>query len=174
MFERPGRPSDYWPWQFANENAARVANGGGRRRTCRSSPRRAASKRLPVVRPGGISRPHLPGAGDPTTSSRLMKGYHDDAPEGREARHRAELERLLPRQQDHDAEAAERRPGDLHRWFAADDRPVRQDVSAYLMWMARPDLGNPQEDRFPRPVRAVHPRRPALRDQEARGANVHH
>src|SRR5258707_8155214 len=29
MFERPGRPADYFPPPFANEQAARVANGGG-------------------------------------------------------------------------------------------------------------------------------------------------
>jgi ubiquinol-cytochrome c reductase cytochrome b/c1 subunit len=29
MFERPGRPADYFPSPFANEQAARVANGGG-------------------------------------------------------------------------------------------------------------------------------------------------
>ena len=28
MFERPGRPADYIPWTFANENAAAAANGG--------------------------------------------------------------------------------------------------------------------------------------------------
>ena len=27
MFERPGRPSDYFPWNFANEQAARAALG---------------------------------------------------------------------------------------------------------------------------------------------------
>ncbi len=27
MFERPGRPSDYYPWNFANEQAARAALG---------------------------------------------------------------------------------------------------------------------------------------------------
>src|SRR5271169_3300304 len=29
MFERPGRPADYFPSPFANEQAARAANGGG-------------------------------------------------------------------------------------------------------------------------------------------------
>jgi ubiquinol-cytochrome c reductase cytochrome b/c1 subunit len=29
MFERPGRPADYFPSPFPNEQAARVANGGG-------------------------------------------------------------------------------------------------------------------------------------------------
>jgi ubiquinol-cytochrome c reductase cytochrome b/c1 subunit len=29
MFERPGRPADYFPAPFANEQAARAANGGG-------------------------------------------------------------------------------------------------------------------------------------------------
>ena len=28
MFERPGRPSDRFPWNFANDQAARSANGG--------------------------------------------------------------------------------------------------------------------------------------------------
>ena len=28
MFERPGRPADYFPWAFPNEQAAAVANGG--------------------------------------------------------------------------------------------------------------------------------------------------
>jgi cytochrome c1 len=28
MFERPGRPSDQFPWNFPNDNAARAANGG--------------------------------------------------------------------------------------------------------------------------------------------------
>ena len=27
MFERPGRPSDYFPWNFANEQAAKAALG---------------------------------------------------------------------------------------------------------------------------------------------------
>ena len=35
MFERPGRPADYFPSPFPNEQAARVANGGAYRRTCR-------------------------------------------------------------------------------------------------------------------------------------------
>jgi ubiquinol-cytochrome c reductase cytochrome c1 subunit len=28
MYERPGRPADYFPWNFPNEQAAAVANGG--------------------------------------------------------------------------------------------------------------------------------------------------
>ena len=28
MFERPGRPADYFPSPFPNEQAARAANGG--------------------------------------------------------------------------------------------------------------------------------------------------
>ena len=28
MFERPGRPADYFPWNFPNEQAAAAANGG--------------------------------------------------------------------------------------------------------------------------------------------------
>ena len=35
MFERPGRPADYFPAPFANEQAARAANGGAAPRTCR-------------------------------------------------------------------------------------------------------------------------------------------
>ena len=29
MFDRPGRPADYFPPPFPNEQAARAANGGG-------------------------------------------------------------------------------------------------------------------------------------------------
>ncbi len=43
MIERAGRLADHFPPPFANELAARAANGGARRPTCRCSPRRAAT-----------------------------------------------------------------------------------------------------------------------------------
>ena len=50
--ERAGRPADHFPSPFANELAAKAANGGSRRPTCRRSPRRAATS---AASPGSCS-----------------------------------------------------------------------------------------------------------------------
>ncbi|MBE04046.1 MAG: cytochrome c1 [Gammaproteobacteria bacterium] len=62
MFMRPARPSDYWPAPFANDNAARSANGG------------ALPPDLSLIiksKPNGADYLHA-----------LLTGYEEEAPSG--------------------------------------------------------------------------------------------
>ncbi len=80
MFERPGRPADYFPSPFPNEQAARAANGGA------SPPdlslitkARCYGRGFPTV-PDRLLHP-VSGAG-PDYVDALLQGYEDKPPAG--------------------------------------------------------------------------------------------
>lgn len=140
MFERPGRPSDYWPWQFANENAARVANGGGLPPDLSVIAKARGIKRgFPWFVLEGIPGLTYQEQG-PDYIVALMKGYHDDAPKG---------EKLDTGQNWNDYFPGNKimmpKPLNDGQVTYTDGSPqtidqYAKDVSAYLMWMAEPNL----------------------------------
>ncbi|MDE2361754.1 MAG: cytochrome c1 [Hyphomicrobiales bacterium] len=148
MFERPGRPSDYWPWNFANDNAARTANGGG----------------LPpdmsvLAKARGVKRGFpwfifeaLPGVAYQEQGAdyivALMNGYRDNAPAG---------EKLDGAQNWNDYFPSHKilmpKPLSDGQITYADGAPqtakqYSQDVAAFLMWMAEPKLDQRKKTGF--------------------------
>lgn len=119
MFERPGRPSDYFPSPFPNDKAAAAANGG------------AAPPDLTLMakaRPGG-----------PTFIRGLMLGY-EDPPAGFEALEDLSYNLYFPGNQIAMApplfdEAVEYSDG-----TEATVEQMANDVSSFLMWTAEPNL----------------------------------
>ncbi len=119
MFERPGRPSDRFAAPFANENAARAANGG------------AYPPDLSLIvkaRPGGADYLHalLVGYGDPPNGMTLHEGmsYNAYFP-GRQIAMPAPLS----------DEAVEYEDG-----TRATVAQMARDVTSFLAWAAEPEL----------------------------------
>ena len=111
MFERPGRPADYFPSPFPNEQAARAANGG------------AAPPDLSL-----ITKARSYERGFPTFIFDVFTQYQEQGPDylvgaaaglsgqgaGRlQAAGGLLLQQVFPGPRHQDAEAAQRRPGDL-------------------------------------------------------------
>ena len=111
MFERPGRPADYFPSPFPNEQAARAANGG------------AAPPDLSLITKARSYQRGFPTfifdvftqfqEQGPNYVTALMQGYQDKPPAGFNAAGRLLLQQVFPRPRHQDAEAAQRRPGHL-------------------------------------------------------------
>ncbi len=140
MFERPGRPSDYWPWQFANDNAARVANGGG------LPPDLSVMAKARGVKRGfpWFMFEAIPGLTyqeqGPDYIVALMKGYQDDAPKGQKLDSGQNWNDFFPGNK-----IMMPKPLNDGQVTYTDGSPqtidqYSRDVSAYLMWMAEPNL----------------------------------
>jgi cytochrome c1 len=148
MFERNGRPSDYWPWQFANDNAARVANGGG----------------LPpdmsvLAKARGIKRGFpwfvleaFPGFTYQEQGAdyivALMNGYKDDAPHGQKLDAGQNWNDYFPGNK-----IMMPKPLNDGQVTYTDGTPqttaqYAKDVSAFLMWMAEPKLDTRKKTGF--------------------------
>ena len=111
MFERPGRPADYFPSPFPNEQAARVANGGA------SPPdlslitkARSYGRGFPQFLFDFFTQYQEQG---PNYVAALLQGYEDNAAGRLHAAGGLLLQQVLPRPRHQDAEAAERRSGHL-------------------------------------------------------------
>ena len=148
MFERAGRPSDYWPWGFANENAARVGNGGG------------LPPDLSVIAKGrGIKRGFpwfvfeaLPGLAyqeqGPDYMVALLKCYKDDAPHGEKLDAGQNWNDYFPGNKimmpnplsDGQVSYTDGAPQTVDQYA--------KDVSAFLMWMAEPNLDQRKKTGF--------------------------
>ena len=148
MYERPGRPSDYWPWAFANENAARVANGGG----------------LPpdmsvLAKARGIKRGFpwfvleaIPGftyqEQGPDYIVALMQGYEDNPPKGVTLDAGQNFNHYFPGNK-----IMMPKPLSDGQVTYTDGAPqttaqYATDVSAFLMWMAEPKLDTRKKTGF--------------------------
>jgi ubiquinol-cytochrome c reductase cytochrome b/c1 subunit len=80
MFERPGRPADYFPSPFANENAARAANGGAAPPDLSLITKARSYKRgFPMFLIDVVTQYQEQG---PDYVAALLQGYQDKAPAG--------------------------------------------------------------------------------------------
>ena len=109
MFERPGRPADYFPSPFPNEQAARAANGGAAPPDLSLITKARSYKRgFPRFIIDFFTQYQEQG---PDYVTALLRGLRGEAA-GR--RHRSRgllLQHVFPGPRHQDAEAAERRPG---------------------------------------------------------------
>ena len=124
MFERPGRPADYFPSPFANEQAARAANGGAAPPDLSLITKARSYERgfpwfifdffstVPGAGPG-LCRGHSAGL-------RRQGAGRRDHPRG------LLLQQVFPRSLHQDAEAAERRSGHVRRRLAGHGGAIRQ------------------------------------------------
>ena len=111
MFERPGRPADYFPSPFPNEQAARVANGGAFPPDLSLITKaRSYGRGFPMFLIDFFTQYQEQG---PDYVAALLQGYEDKPPAGFNAARRLLLQQVFPRPRHQDAEAAERRPGHL-------------------------------------------------------------
>ena len=124
MFERPGKPSDYFPSPFPNERAAAAANGG------------AAPPDLSLMakaRPNGPDYIYalLTGYGDPPADFELMEGlsYNDYFPGH-------QIAMAAPLFED-GVEYADGSPATVDQ--------MARDVTTFLMWTAEPNLEERRE-----------------------------
>ena len=111
MFERPGRPADYFPSPFPNEQAARAANGGAAPPDLSLITKaRSYERGFPMFLFDFFTQYQEQG---PDYVNALLQGFEDKPPAGVTHPGRLLLQQVLPRPRHQDAEAAERRPGDL-------------------------------------------------------------
>jgi ubiquinol-cytochrome c reductase cytochrome c1 subunit len=119
MFERPGRPSDYFPSPFANDKAAAAANNG------------AAPPDLSLMakaRPGG-----------PDQIRALMLGY-EDPPAGVEAMEGLHFNIYFPGNQIAMAAPLSEGAVEYADGTEATVEQMATDVANFLMWTAEPYL----------------------------------
>ena len=139
MFERPGRPSDPFPSPFANEQAARAANGGA------LPPDMSVLAKARAVETGGLWFLLQPfsqsGENDgPDYITALLNGYKDPPPPGFNLPAGKYFNEYYPGHA-----IAMPKPLNDGQVTYTDGSPqtVQQyahDVSAFLMWVAEPKL----------------------------------
>ena len=120
MFTRPARLADYWPSPFANDNAARVSNGG--------------------ALPPDLSLIVKAREGGPDYIFALMTGYEDEPPEGATLSggmsynhyFRGHQIAMPPPLYDEAVEYVDGTPATLEQHA--------RDVTAFLAWTAEPEL----------------------------------
>ena len=138
MFERPGRPSDGFPAPFANEQAARAANGGA------LPPDMSVLAKARDVEFGGLWFVLQPfsqyQAGGPDYIHALMNGYKDPPPAGVNLPQGKYYNEYYPGH-------AISMPPPLNEgqitYTDGSPQTVEQyshDVAAFLMWVAEPKL----------------------------------
>ena len=111
MFERPGRPADYFPSPFPNEQAARVANGGAFPPDLSLITKaRSYGRGFPQFLIDFFTQYQEQG---PDYVAALLQGYEDKPPAGFNSARRLLLQQVFPRPRHQDAEAAQRRPSHL-------------------------------------------------------------
>jgi ubiquinol-cytochrome c reductase cytochrome c1 subunit len=140
MFNRPGRPSDRFPWNFANEQEARVANSGGLPPDMSVLAKaRAYHRGFPTflfdALPGASYQEH---GVDYIVA--LMHGYKDAAPEGQKLEGSQSWNIYFPGNKilmpnplsDGQVAYTDGTPGTVDNYA--------KDVAAFLMWAAEPQL----------------------------------
>ena len=123
MFERPGRPADYFPSPFPNEQAARAANGGALPPDLSLITKaRSYERGFPKFIFDFFTQFQEQG---PNYVSGILQGFEDKPPAGVTHPGGLLLQQVFPRPRHQDAEAAQRRPGHLRRRLAGDRRAIR-------------------------------------------------
>jgi ubiquinol-cytochrome c reductase cytochrome b/c1 subunit len=137
MFERPGRPSDHIPGPFANENAARTANGGALPPDMSVLAKaRSFSRGFPWFAIDGFLQYQEQG---PDYIVGILNGYKDPPP-GVELQPGQNYNEIMPGHKlampkplnDGQVEYPDGTPTTLQQYS--------KDIAAFLMWTAEPKL----------------------------------
>jgi ubiquinol-cytochrome c reductase cytochrome c1 subunit len=129
MFERPGRPSDYFPWNFANEQAARGALGAVPPDMSLLAKARSYERGFPYFLIDFFTQYQEQG---PDYIYALLNGYtKDDDPAWNKyfPGHKIAMPKPLA---DGVVDYADGSPGTVQQYA--------KDVTAFLMWAAEPKL----------------------------------
>jgi ubiquinol-cytochrome c reductase cytochrome c1 subunit len=129
MFERPGRPSDYFPWNFANEQAAKAALGAVPPDMSLLAKTRTYERGFPLFLIDPIIQYQEQGA---DYIDALLNGYTDD--------NDLNWNEYFP---GHKIAMPKPLSDGLVNYADGSPKTVRQyakDVSAFLMWAAEPKL----------------------------------
>jgi cytochrome c1 len=129
MFERPGRPSDYFPWNFANEQAARAALGAVPPDMSLLAKARSYERGFPLFLIDFFTQYQEQG---PDYIYALLNGYtKDDDPAWNEyfPGHRIAMPKPLD---DGVVDYTDGSPKTVQQYA--------KDVTAFLMWTAEPKL----------------------------------
>jgi ubiquinol-cytochrome c reductase cytochrome c1 subunit len=129
MFERPGRPSDYFPWNFANEQAARAALGAAPPDMSLLAKARTYERGFPLFLIDPIILYQEQGA---DYIDALLNGYTND--------NDANWNKYFP---SHKIAMPKPLTDDLVDYADGSPKTVHQyakDVAAFLMWAAEPKL----------------------------------
>jgi ubiquinol-cytochrome c reductase cytochrome c1 subunit len=129
MFERPGRPSDHFPWQFPNAQAARAALGGLPPDMSLLAKARSYERGFPLFIADIITQFQEQG---PDYIVALMEGYTKaDDPQWNEyfPGHKIAMPKPLA---DGAVEYTDGAPQTVHQYAT--------DVAAFLVWAAEPKL----------------------------------
>jgi len=138
MFERAGRPADYFPSPFANENAARASNGGAYPPDLSLIAKaRGYERGFPQFVFDAFTQFQEKG---PNYIDALMQGYEDKAPDGFTLPQGSYYNKYFPGH-------AIKMPKPLSDGQVTYDdgspatvQQYAKDVSAFLMWTAEPHL----------------------------------
>jgi cytochrome c1 len=129
MFERPGRPSDYFPWNFANEQAARAALGAAPPDMSLLAKARTYERGFPLFLIDPIIQYQEQGA---DYIDALLNGYTNDNDANWNEYfpgHKIAMPKPLS---DGVVDYADGSPKTVQQYA--------QDVAAFLMWAAEPKL----------------------------------
>ena len=145
MFERAGRPADYFPSPFPNENAARARYNGVPPDMSVLAKARSYERGFPWFIFDIFTQFQEQGV---DYIDALLTGY-GEAAGGRHAAAGHVLQQVFPRPCDRHAAAADRRAGRLHRRLADDGRSVRQGRHGVPDVGGRAAPGGAQAHRLP-------------------------
>jgi ubiquinol-cytochrome c reductase cytochrome b/c1 subunit len=138
MFERPGRPADYFPSPFPNEQAARAANGGALPPDLSLIAKaRGYERGFPQFIFDAFKQFQEKG---PNYIDALLQGYEEKAPAGFALPEGSYYNRIFPGHaikmpkplSDGQVTFDDGSPATVHQYA--------QDVAAFLMWTAEPHL----------------------------------
>jgi ubiquinol-cytochrome c reductase cytochrome b/c1 subunit len=138
MFERPGRPADYFPSPFPNEQAARAANGGAAPPDLSLMAKARSYKRgFPLFLVDLVTQFQEQG---PNYISALLQGYQDTPPHGVTIPDGSYYNKYFP------GHAIKMPPPLSDGQVTFDDgspatvKQYAHDVTTFLMWTAEPHM----------------------------------
>jgi ubiquinol-cytochrome c reductase cytochrome c1 subunit len=137
MFERPGRPSDYFPWNFANEQQARTAlNGALPPDFSVLAKARSYSRGFPWFLVEALTQYQEQG---PDYIASLLTGY-SDPPNGKEMPAGMYYNHIMPGNQIAMPPPLTDGQVDYTDGSPKTTQQYARDISAFMMWAAEPKL----------------------------------
>lgn len=138
MFERPGRPADYFPAPFPNENAARAANGGAFPPDLSLIAKaRGYERGFPQFVFDAFTQFQEKG---PNYIDALLQGYEDKAPAGFALPEGSYYNKIFPGHSIKMPKPLSDGQVTFDDGAPATVQQYAKDISAFLMWTAEPHL----------------------------------